>query len=71
MYKNAQSGVTLLVTFLNLGLRSDVLFQWAKASAIVWPLAAATAFVVMHRSGVELGARHLTNRIVARLDGTS
>jgi hypothetical protein len=57
--------VTLLVTFLNLGLRSDFLFQWAKAYAIAWPVAAATAFVIMP------GARRLTDRIIALLDGKS
>src|SRR5690348_4980612 len=57
--------VTLLVTFLNLGLRSDFLVQWAKAYAIAWPVAATTAFVIMP------GARRLTDRIVARLDGRS
>ena len=57
--------VTLLVTFLNLGLRPDFLFQWAKAYAIAWPVAATTAFVIMP------GARRLTDRIIARLDGKS
>src|SRR5690348_9097637 len=57
--------LTLLVTFLNLGLRSDFLVQWAKAYAIAWPVAATTAFVIMP------GARRLTDRIVARLDGRS
>ena len=55
--------VTLLVTFLNLGLRSDFLLQWAKAYAIAWPVAAATAFMIMP------GARRLTDRIIALLDG--
>ena len=57
--------VTLPVTFLNLGLRSDFLLQWAKAYAIAWPVAAATAFVIMP------GARRLTDRIIARLNGKS
>jgi hypothetical protein len=57
--------VTLLVTFLNLGLRSDFLLQWAKAYAIAWPVAAATAFMIMP------GARRLTDRIIALLDGKS
>ena len=57
--------VTLLVTFLNLGLRPDFLFQWAKAYAIAWPVAAATAFMIMP------GARRLTDRIIALLDGKS
>ncbi len=39
--------VTLIVTFLNLGLRADFLAQWAKAYFIAWPIAAVTAFFVM------------------------
>ena len=57
--------VTLIVTFLNLGLRSDFALQWVKAYVIAWPIAAVTGFVVMP------AARRLTDRIVARLDGTS
>jgi len=55
--------VTLLVTFLNLGLRSDFLLQWVTAYFIAWPIAAGTAFVIMP------AARRLTDRIIARLDG--
>jgi len=55
--------VTLLVTFLNLGLRSDFLIQWMKAFFIAWPVAAATAFVIMP------AARRLTDRIMTQLDG--
>ncbi|MEI7806262.1 MAG: DUF2798 domain-containing protein [Hyphomicrobiales bacterium] len=39
--------VTLLVTFLNLGLRPDFLYQWTKAYFIAWPVAAITGFLVM------------------------
>jgi hypothetical protein len=39
--------VTLLVTYLNLGLRHDFLLQWIKAYFIAWPVAATTAFLVM------------------------
>ncbi len=55
--------VTLLVTFLNLGLPRDFLLQWAKAYIIAWPVAATTAFFIMPP------ARRLTERIVALLDG--
>jgi Protein of unknown function (DUF2798) len=55
--------VTLLVTFLNLGLRSDFLVQWIKAFLVAWPVAATTAFAIMPV------ARRLTERIVARIDG--
>jgi hypothetical protein len=56
--------VTLIVTFLNLGLRSDFALQWVKAYLIAWPIAALTGFVVMPT------ARRLTDQIVARLNGT-
>jgi hypothetical protein len=55
--------VTLLVTFLDLGLRSDFLLQWTKAYFIAWPIAATTAFFIMPP------ARRLTDRIVALIDG--
>jgi hypothetical protein len=54
--------VTLVATYLNLGLVSDFFVQWMKAYIIGWPIAAATAFVIMP------GARRLTERIVARMD---
>ena len=55
--------VTLLVTYLNLGLRGDFPFHWVKAYFIAWPVAAGTAFVIMP------AARRLTDLIVARIDG--
>ena len=39
--------VTLLVTYLNLGLGTDFLLKWAKAYFVAWPVAATTAFLVM------------------------
>lgn len=54
--------VTLIVTFINLGLRSDFLLQWAKAYIIAWPIAAATAFLVMPPS------RRLTDAIMRRIE---
>jgi len=57
--------VTLLVTFLNLGLAPDFLIQWAKAYIIAWPVAAGTAFLIMPP------ARRLTDRIVARMERTA
>ncbi len=36
--------VTLIVTFINLGLPPDFLTQWARAYFIAWPVAATTAF---------------------------
>lgn len=55
--------VTLIVTFINLGLRSDFLMQWAKAYIIAWPIAAATAFLVMP------AARQTTDAIMRRIGG--
>ena len=55
--------VTLLVTWLNLGLPSDFAWQWVKAYFIAWPVAALTGYLIMP------SARRLTDRIVARLDG--
>jgi hypothetical protein len=54
--------VTLLVTFLNLGLRPDFLAQWAKAYFIAWPVAAGTAFFAFPI------ARRAAERIIARLE---
>ena len=55
--------VTLLVTYLNLGLVPDFLIQWVKAYFISWPVAATTAYVAMPL------ARHATLRIVTMIDG--
>ena len=55
--------VTLVVTFINLGLRGDFVQQWAKAYFISWPIAAATAFVIMP------AARRLTDAIMKRIGG--
>lgn len=57
--------VTLLVTYLNLGLAPDFLVQWVKAYFIAWPVAAGTAFTIMP------GCRRLTDRIVVRLERTA
>jgi hypothetical protein len=55
--------VTLLVTYLNLGLPSDFVVQWVKAYFIAWPVAAATAFLIMP------AARRVSERIVMLIDG--
>ena len=55
--------VTRGVTFINLGLRADFLLQWAKAYLISWPIAAATAFVIMP------AARRLTDTIMKKIGG--
>lgn len=51
-----------VITAINLGLPSDFLWQWAKAWAIAYPLAAMAAFV---SAGP---ARAITSFIVARLE---
>ncbi len=55
--------VTLLVTWLNLGLRPDFLMQWAKAYIIAWPVAATTGFLVMPM------ARRATDGIMRMIGG--
>ena len=54
--------VTFVATYLNLGLVADFFGQWMKAYFIGWPIAAATAFVIMP------ACRRLTDRIVARME---
>ena len=50
--------VTLVATWLNLGLRHDFALQWAKAYVIAWPIAALIGFMVLPVS------RRLTARIL-------
>lgn len=57
--------VTLIVTMLNIGLRSDFLLQWLKAYVISWPIAGITAFFVM---GL---ARRITDRILSLIGSKS
>jgi uncharacterized membrane protein YdjX (TVP38/TMEM64 family) len=56
--------VTLLVTYLNLGLEPHFVREWIKAYLIAWPVAAVTGFLIMP------SARRLTDRIVALIDRT-
>jgi hypothetical protein len=57
--------VTLIATWLNLGLRHDFIVQWAKAYIIAWPIAAITGYAVMPM------ARRFTDRVVARIGGVA
>ena len=57
--------VTLIVTWLNLGLRHDFILQWAKAFIIAWPVAAMTGYLVMPM------ARRFTTRVVTLIDGVA
>jgi uncharacterized protein DUF2798 len=54
--------VTLVATFLNLGLRPHFVLRWLKAYAVAWPIAAATAFLIMPT------ARRFTDMIVALIE---
>jgi hypothetical protein len=56
--------VTLIATFINIGLRADFVSQWIKAYLIGWPIAAITGYFVMP------AARRFTMRIVNLIDGT-
>lgn len=51
--------MTAVVTFINLGLPADFIFQWLKAFAVAWPLASVVAFIAVPL------ARRITAKIVA------
>jgi hypothetical protein len=53
--------VTLVVTYVNLGLGPGFLLRWAKAYIIAWPVAATTGFLVFPF------ARGATESIMKRL----
>ena len=55
--------VTLVVTYINLGLPPDFLMQWASAYIIAWPIAATTAFFIMP------AARRATDGIMRIVNG--
>ena len=55
--------VTLVATLLNIGMRSDFVFQWIKAYLVAWPVAAISGYFIMP------AARRLTTRIVNQIDG--
>jgi len=57
--------VTLIVTWLKLGLRHDLLLQWPKAYIIAWPIAAITGYAILPM------ARRFTDRVVARIGGAA
>jgi hypothetical protein len=50
--------MTGVITFVNLGLPRDFLFQWMKAFVIAWPLASCVAFIAVPL------ARRITGAIV-------
>jgi len=55
--------VTLVVTYVNLGLAPDFLLRWAKAYIIAWPVAATTGFLVFPL------ARRATDEILRVIGG--
>ena len=57
--------VTMVATYLNLGLRPDFVLQWAKAFIVAWPIAAAMAYLVTPM------ARRFTDRVMNRMSGTA
>ena len=57
--------VTLVATWLNLGLGHDFVLQWAKAYIIAWPIAAVIGFMVLPLS------RRITARILALFGGAA
>jgi uncharacterized protein DUF2798 len=60
----AMSGmVTMLATFINLGLPHDFLLRWLEAWSFAWPIAGVTAYVVMPL------AQRATDRLVPTPNG--
>ena len=55
--------VTLIATWLNIGLTHDFILKWAKAYIIAWPIAAITGYLVMPP------ARRLTDWVVGQTGG--
>ncbi len=50
--------VTILATYINLGIPHNFISRWLKAWAVAWPIAAGTAYLVMPM------AQRATKRIV-------
>ena len=57
--------VTMVATYLNLGLRPDFLLQWAKSFIVAWPIAAGMAFLVTPM------ARRFTDRVINLIHGSA
>jgi hypothetical protein len=56
--------VSGVVTWTNIGFRSDFVARWLSAFIVGWPVAAVTAFFAIPP------VRRATQRIVALIDGT-
>jgi len=57
--------VSGVVTFFNIGLRSDFVPRWLSAFIVGWPVAAVTAYLAIPF------ARGMTQRIVALIERTA
>jgi nucleoside permease NupC len=57
--------VTMVATYLNLGLRPDFVLQWAKAFIVAWPIAAVVAYLITPM------ARRFTDRVMGRSGGAA
>ena len=57
--------VTLVATYLNLGLRSDFVIHWAESYVVAWPIAAGMAYLVTPM------ARRFTDRVMSRIGGAN
>ena len=57
--------VTLVATYLNLGLPHDFVLQWAKAFVVAWPVAAGMAYLVTPM------ARRFTEHVMHRTGGAA
>jgi hypothetical protein len=55
--------VTLVATYLNLGLPPDFVLQWAKSYFVAWPVAAAMAYLVTPM------ARRFTDHVMNLIHG--
>ncbi len=55
--------VSAVVTFFNIGLRTDFVGRWLSAFVVGWPVAAATAYLAIPI------ARAVTQRIVSAIEG--
>jgi hypothetical protein len=57
--------VTLVATYLNLGLRPDFVAHWAVSYIVAWPIAAGMAYLVTPMS------RRFTDRLMNLIGGAS
>jgi len=58
--------VTLVATYLNLGLRADFVLQWAKSYIVAWPVAAGMAYLVTPMARARLRADNIGAGVIVR-----